>query len=358
MPSYYDEKTKTWYCKFYYTDYTGTRKQKKKRGFKLQREAKEWERSFLETKNHDVNIKFKNFIPKYFEDAENRLKESTLENKKHIITLKILPFFSDMVLSEITPLNVRQWQNELLNYRDENNKPYSQTYLKSIQNQLSAIFNYAVRYYNLKENPCLKAGPLGKKHADKMLIWTMEEFQQFIRAEEKPDLYTAFTILYFTGMRSGELLALTWKDIDLENNMIRINKTYQRIKKKDVITVPKTPCSIRNIVIFDYLADIIKSYKEKIYHPHVNDRIFPFTKHRLGYEMTRICEKTGVKKIRIHDLRHSHASLLIELGFSPLLIAERLGHENVETTLNTYAHLYPNKQVELAAKLQNILVPN
>lgn len=171
-------------------------------------------------------------------------------------------------------------------------------------------------------------------------------------------MYAAFTVLYFTGMRSGELLALTWKDIDLENNTIQINKTYQRIKKKDVITVPKTPCSIRNVVIFDYLTDIIKSYKAKIYRPHVNDRIFPFTKHRLGYEITQNCKKSGVKKIRIHDLRHSHASLLIELGFSPLLIAERLGHENVETTLNTYAHLYPNKQNELANKLQNILVPN
>lgn len=180
MPSYYDENTKTWYCKFYYTDYNGTRKQKKKRGFKLQREAKEWERNFLETRELDVNIKFKNFVPQYFKDTENRIKESTLENKKYIVDQKILPFFSDMILSEITPLNVRQWQNELLAYRDKNNKPYSQTYLKTIQNQLSAIFNYGVRYYNLKENPCIKAGSLGKKHADKMLIWTLEEFQQFI----------------------------------------------------------------------------------------------------------------------------------------------------------------------------------
>lgn len=153
-------------------------------------------------------------------------------------------------------------------------------------------------------------------------------------------------------MRIGELLALTWKDIDMDNNTISISKSYQRINREDVITKPKTPKSNRTIVIFNHLAEIIREYKSHIYKPHANDRVFQCTKHFFEHEIKRICAKSEVKKIRIHDIRHSHASLLIELGFSPLLIAERLGHENIETTLNTYSHLYPNKQVELAEKLQ------
>lgn len=356
MPAYKDEKTNTWYCKFYYENAQGEKKQKLKRGFTLQREAKDWERNFLETRSLDINVKFKNFVQQYYEDIETRLRKSTVANKKLLINSKIVPYFGDMVLSEIKPVHVRQWQNSLLSYQDMNGKPYSQTYLKTINNQLSAIFNYAVRYYDLKENPCVKAGSMGKKNADEMQIWTLQEFQQFIAADESIESYTAFNILYFTGIRVGELLALTWKDIDFNAKTIRINKSLQRIHREDVITKPKTPKSNRTIVIFDYLLDIIAAYKKSIYKPHVNDRLFMFTKFYLRNEMVRISSRAGVKKIRIHDLRHSHASLLIELNFSPLLIAERLGHEKIETTLNTYSHLYPNKQNTLAETLQKILV--
>lgn len=358
MPAYKDEKTGTWYCKFYYTDINGVKQQKKKRGFKLQRDAKEWERNFLESRTLDVNIKFKNFLQQYYTDMESRLKKNTMNSKRFMIESKIVPFFGDMILSEIKPVHVRQWQNTLLTYTDEDGQPYAQTYLKSINNQLSAIFNYAVRYYDLKENPCHKAGSMGKKQAEEMQIWTLEEFRQFTQAIHKPELYAAYNVMYYTGVRVGELLALTWADIDLDNNTISITKSYQRLNGEDIITTPKTPKSIRTIMIFDYLAEIIRTYKASIYKPHVNDRVFPYTKGKLGRYLKQITDTAGLKKIRLHDLRHSHASLLIELGFSPLLIAERLGHENIETTLNTYSHLYPNKQLELADRLQEISVPN
>lgn len=354
MPAYKDEKTGTWYAKFYYTDCTGAKKQKMKRGFQLQREAKEYERNFLETKALD-NIRFKNFVEQYYKDAETRLKKSTVNNKRFLIELKIIPFFGEMVLSDIKPLHVREWQNNLINHVDEDGNRYSPTYLKTINNQLSAIFNYAVRYYDLRENPCIKAGSMGKKHADEMHIWTFEQFNQFIAEADKIEVYTAFNVLYYTGMRSGELLALTWKDIDFYNNTINIDKSYQRIEREDIITTPKTPKSIRVIKMFDYLANILSEYKSHFYKPHISDRLFNFTKYHLQHEIKKISDKAGLEKIRVHDLRHSHASLLIELGFSPLLIAERLGHENIETTLNTYSHLYPNKQVELADKLQELV---
>ena len=231
---------------------------------------------------------------------------------------------------------------------------YSPTYLKTINNQLSAIFNYAVRYYDLKSNPCAKAGSMGKSKAEEMDFWTGEEFRRFSDSVMNKRLsYMAFMTLYWTGMRLGELLALNPKDVDLEKRTISITKSYQRLGKKDVITPPKTPKSKRVITIPEFLAADIKDYMDSLYDLQENDRLFPITKYYLEHEMQRGIKESGVKRIRVHDLRHSHASMLIKLGFSPLEIANRLGHEKVETTLNTYAHLYPNKQTKLAERLDS-----
>ena len=159
------------------TDYTGTQKQKKKRGFKLQREAKEWERNFLETQQADLSMTFENFVKIYNEDMRHRLREHTFIQKQYVIDKKLLPFFGKIPVSQITPAHIRKWQNSLMAYRDENDKPYSETYLRTINSQLSAIMNYAVRYYNLRENPCRKAGSIGKSHADEMQFWTTEKWK-------------------------------------------------------------------------------------------------------------------------------------------------------------------------------------
>lgn len=196
---------------------------------------------------------------------------------------------------------------------------------------------------------------MGKNKADEMQFWTKEEFDQFIEAVmDKRMSYIAFMLLYWTGMRLGELLALTAGDIDLEKQTISVNKSYQRIEKRDVITEPKTPKSKRVITIPEFLVADLQDYLNSLYHSRKHDRILPVTKYYLEHEMKRGVEKSGVKRIRIHDIRHSHASLLVEMGFSPLEIADRLGHEKVETTLNTYSHLYPNKQMKLAQKLNNV----
>lgn len=299
---------------------------------------------------------FKDFIELYMKDMEHRLKPSTIANKRFLIDLKITPYFGRMPLNEIKPTDVRHWQNELTSYRDENGNPYSQTYLKTIQNQLTAIFNYAVKYYGLKENPCHKAGGMGKKNADEMLFWTKDEFARFIEAvRDKPAAYAIYMTLYYTGMREGELLALTPADVDMENATIRINKSYQRLNGQDVVTTPKTPKSNRTVTIPAVLVNCLKEYMAQCYDLQPDDRLFPYTKHYLNHEMERGCKRSGVKKIRVHDVRHSHASLLVEMGFSPLLIAERLGHERVQTTMETYSHLYPNKQTEVARQLDGIL---
>ena len=343
-----DKKTGKWLIQYRYTDWQGKRRKSTKRGFATKREAEEWLRNFLITQKADFDMKFEDFWKMYCADMETRLREHTMRTKKYIVELKILPYFGNKRVNDITAADIRQWQNELIKMG------YSPTYLKTINNQLSAIFNYAVRYYDLKSNPCAKAGSMGKSKAEEMDFWTGEEFRRFIDSVMNKRLsYMAFMTLYWTGMRLGELLALNPKDVDLEKRTISITKSYQRLGKKDVITPPKTPKSKRVITIPEFLAADIKDYIDSLYELRENDRLFPITKYYLEHEMQRGIKESGVKRIRVHDLRHSHASMLIELGFSPLEIANRLGHEKVETTLNTYAHLYPNKQTKLAERLDS-----
>lgn len=343
-----DKKTGKWLIQYRYTDWQGKRRKSTKRGFATKREAEEWLRNFLITQKADFDMKFEDFWKMYYADMETRLREHIMRTKKYIVELKILPYFGNKRVNDITAADIRQWQNELIKMG------YSPTYLKTINNQLSAIFNYAIRYYDLKSNPCAKAGSMGKSKAEEMDFWTVEEFRKFIDSVMNKRLsYMAFMTLYWTGMRLGELLALNPKDVDLEKRTISITKSYQRLGKKDVITPPKTPKSKRVITVPEFLAVDIKDYMDSLYDLQENDRLFPITKYYLEHEMQRGIKESGVKRIRVHDLRHSHASMLIELGFSPLEIANRLGHEKVETTLNTYAHLYPNKQTKLAERLDS-----
>lgn len=341
-----DPKTGKWLIQYRYTDWQGTRKKSTKRGFDTKKEAEEWLRKFLVTQQSAFNMNFEDFLKLYYADMETRLREHTMRNKKYIIDLKILPYFGKLPINAIKAPDIRKWQNLLMQ------QGYSQTYLKTIHNQLNAIFNYAVKYYDLKGNPCSKAGSMGRNKAEEMLFWTKDEFSKFIDCVMDKHLsYMAFMVLFWTGIRIGELLALTAADIDFEKRTIRISKSYQRLNRRDVITPPKTEKGNRTIAIPAFLAVDLQDYLHSLYQPDPGDRLFPVTKSYLEHEMRRGSEASGVKRIRLHDLRHSHASLLVEMGFSPLEIRDRLGHEKVETTLNVYGHLYPNKQEILAGRL-------
>ena len=339
-----------WYANFYYTNWTGEKKHICKRGFKTQREAKEYESSCLEQQNTTSDILFSSLVENYLEDMEHRLKPTTMENKRFIIEGKLLPYFSKLKICDIDTIKIRKWQNKLISYRDEKGKPFSQTYLKTVNNQLSALMNYAVAHYQLPTNPCRAAGSIGKSKAEEMNIWTQKQYETFSNAIQKSAAKLAFDILFYTGMRSGELLALTPADI-LSSKRININKNYAKINGEELFLEPKTPKAKRCISIPDFLYDDIMEYMSKLYGIEKEDRIFYFTKSFLDKEIKRVAENAGLPFIRVHDLRHSHASMLIEMGFTPLEIANRLGHESVKTTLDTYSHLYPDKDQKLADRL-------
>lgn len=192
---------------------------------------------------------------------------------------------------------------------------------------------------------------MGKEKTKEMLFWTKEEYLNFSDAMiDKPISFYAFEVLYWCGIRLGELLALTQEDFDLNKSTVRINKSYQRISRKDVIIEPKTPKSVRIIKMPDFLTEEIEEYIKSIYGIKPKDRLFPITKSYLHNEMKRGSKEQGIKRIRVHDLRHSYVSLLIEMGFSVVAIADRVGHENIDITYR-YPHLFPSKQVEIADKL-------
>ena len=351
MAAFKNKTNGTWYVQFRYTAWKGERQQKLKRGFATKKEAQAWEREFLMQKQADVNMTFESFAQLYEKDMKPKLKLNTWLTKESIIQKKILPYFGKRKLSEITAKDVMDWQNAIRGLTDAKGKPYSPTYLKTVHNQLSALFNHAVRYYGLQVNPAAKAGNMGVEERREMLFWTKEEYLKFADAMmDKPLSYYAFEMLYWCGIREGELLALTPTDFDFEAGTVSISKSYQRLKGKDVITTPKTKKSNRVIKMPKFLCGEMEDYLKMFYSTGANERIFPVSKHYLHHEMDRGAKAAGVKRIRIHDLRHSHISLLIDMGFTALAIADRVGHESIDITYR-YAHLFPTRQTEMADKL-------
>lgn len=235
MPVYKDGNNGTFYVQCYYRDARGSKRHKTKRGFSSEVEAAVWESRFKSLNGGAMDMTFSEFVEVYASEVKPRIREHTWITKEYIINDKLVPFFGDMRMCDVRPIDVIRWQNELTEHRDADGKPWAPTYLRTI-------------------------------------------------------------------------------------------------------VMPAFLC--------DEMADFIEMRDDVA----PDERLFAVTKHFLAHEMERGCKASGVKRIRIHDIRHSHVSLLIEMGFSALAIAERMGHEAVDITYR-YAHLFPTKQDEMAAAL-------
>ena len=199
MSAYKDKTQGTWYVSFRYIDWTGKKTQKLKRGFKTKKEALNYEKEFIRKTAADMKMEMNSFIQVYFEDKKNELKENSIRNKQHMMNKHIVPYFGTRKMNEITPAEIIQWQNTI------QEKGYSKTYERMIQNQLNALFNHAQRIYNLKENPCKKVKKMGKSDANKLEFWTKAEYDRFIAGiEQGSEDYLIFEILFWTGIREGD----------------------------------------------------------------------------------------------------------------------------------------------------------
>jgi integrase len=341
--AYKEKDTKTWSAQWFEINAKGEKRKRKKRGFETKREALEYERQKKLSTTRDMDMKLSEFMEVYFEDKQNELKERTIKNKKYMMEQHIIPYFGNKKMSEITASQIIQWQNEI------QMKGFSESYLRMIQNQLTSLFTHASRIYDLHTNPCKKVKKMGNFDSKSLNFWTTEEYQKFLATMKEGSKYhLIFEILFWTGCRIGELLALTPSDIDFDKNQISITKTYYRTGRQDIVTEPKTKQSVRRIEIPEFLKQEIKDFIDRHYGMPEDERLFPVVQEAVQHKMKRQIEIAGVKKIRVHDLRHSHVAYLIHKGIEPILIKDRLGHKDIRITLNTYGHLYPNQQRKVA----------
>ena len=310
MPAYHDNNRDTWYCKFYFRDYDGERHQKWKRGFATREDALAYEKNFL-----DMNLTsggdeiFSKVYEEYIHDVSNTLKPSTLVTKENIFKNWILPYFGNKRLENITVADVRKWQVILMN--DDHH--YTKSYITAINAQLSTFMNYANRIYGLPSNPCKRAGAVSGAEPKEREFWTPEEYELFRDAiSEDLCAFTCFEVLYWTGMREGELLGLFEEDIDFEHHQIHSDRTFFRMKGEDHFQTPKTHASNRVVDVPNFLCDEIRVWLRTLSRSQRKYRIFPVQRQFLERRMKKYSEIAGVKRIRIHDLRHSHISLLID----------------------------------------------
>lgn len=349
MPAYKDTARGTWYVSFHYTDYTGINRRKMKRGFKTKREAQEFERKFLEKGHKEPTITYEAFEEEYMEDCRHRFKPTTIIGKENAQKNYIIPYFGRVKLCDITPLKVRTWQNEMME-----DGAYAETTLNRMHSEFSAAMNYAVKYYNLQQNPCRLAGTMGSQQASEMKIWTQEQFEHFIKFEKKSAYRVAFLTLYWTGMRAGELLALTPADIERDRKVIHVTKGFAVIEGKELFLTPKTSSSKRDIEINSQLhEELLKYIDSMMIGP--NERMFYFQRAGMLKEFHKKSDEAGLEQIRIHDLRHSHASWLIHMGLPITAISKRLGHRDPSITLKVYSHIMPGDERSIADKIEESL---
>lgn len=352
MPAYKDNNG-TWYIKYYITGKDGKKHSTTKRNFKTKKEAVEYEMTARSLDNGKLlNVTFSGFIDQYFEDKvkSKKIKQRTATMKRYLIDTHILPYFKDKKITEITALDLERWQSEIIA------KGFERTYERMIANQMSAILNHAVTYYSLPTNPYKKIDKMGNSEAkSKAQFWEREEYDKFIATfEEGSKYYVLFETLFWTGMRIGEVLSLTYERINPITKEITINETYHREKKKDYITEPKTENSVRTIEIPAFLLDELTTYYERLYNYPANERLFPIVVRTVEKTMVAHIEKAGVTYIRVHDLRHSHATYLMNKNVPLKDIANRLGHKNINQIINTYGHAAKNSEKKIANMLDEL----
>ena len=372
MPIYQDKKIKLYKYRTYIKNVDGTITQKQKNGFKTKKEARNAEKKLLlenekyldrvlnEERNINSIISFEDLWNEYNSYIKLKLKPNSYRSVKNRITNHILPYFKRFNdLNEIKARDYVKWQEMI----DE--KEFGYSYKKSLHTAMVTLLNYAIKFCDLKENIASKIGNFkNNKSINKNVdFWTYEEFTRFIDVVDDKIDKLLFKTLYFTGMRVGECLALTWND--LENDYIKISKTIskEKINGERVITSPKTKSSNRKILLDDEVLNELLEYKtycEKKIHFDKKWFIFgdlkPLSPTTIERHKNNYCDKAGVKKIRIHDFRHSHASLLISRGVPITVVQARLGHSNPSITLQIYSHMMPNDDYK-AIKAINALKP-
>lgn len=346
---------------------TGKKLYTTRRGFKTEKEAKitksRLELEALDNKyKPEKNYTFSDIQKMWYQEYKLTVRESTLSRVNFLFNKNIFPYFENR---KISSFSVSYCQKIVNKWKDE----YS-TY-KALKTYTTAVFDYAVRINVLHSNPMkevyISKGNYRKKD-ERIKFYESEELKEFLEVAKKdkfPLSYPLFRLLAFTGVRKGEALALTWDDIDFENKMLSITKTIARNTKNEiVINHPKTETSIREISLDGVTVEILKKWrqdqrkyllsygynslnpKQIVFASKNNNYLDPLRPNNI---QKRLCRESGIKDITIHGFRHTHCSLLFEAGLSIQDVRNRLGHSDIQTTMNIYAHV-TKKQKDISAE--------
>lgn len=359
MAIYKDKKRGTYYVSVYVTYRNGERKRVLRRGFKTRQEAQRAEAEIIldATIEDPDNPLFEDVVDEYLEWYERRNKATSVHRMKKEARLYLKPFFKGKRIQDIRKRDIMKFHDFLLD-------KLAISSAKNVHGYLSTLFNYAIKMEYTKVNVAREVGNIKASASKKMDYWSLEEFKKFMNFVENPKYQALFMCLFYSGARIGELLGLTWNDVDFNKNTLNINKTASMGK----ITTPKTKSSIRTIIMPNHTMNLLRILKLQI-NPKDDYYIFgefydPLTQnavslyyHKLFKKIIEEKGKDYLKKIRIHDFRHSHASYLINNGYDIQIVSKRLGHAKVSTTYDIYSHLYPNKEEEAVARMEEDFKP-
>lgn len=358
-----------WYFTCYYTNIQGNKKQYKSKMFLTKQEAEKEELLFLAKRDNPTLVKFDIISLDYFKYMYSSRKESTIYSYEYAFKKNIEPYFSDFYINNINIQLINHWKAET------RKKGYKLAYLNKLYVILKEIFDYAIRNYNLESNVVQLSGRFEHVNdevvsdEDKLRYITHDDFNKFISCIEDITWKTFFIFLYYTGMRKGEIQALTWNDINFNSNEVIVNKTLS-VKTRELYKITSTKNYInRKIKISKTLREQLLLYKD--YCKQYSD----FKESWFVFGCTRFMPQTtidnkkhhyfklsGVKEITIHEFRHSHVSLLINEYVKSgqtdttkffLMLSNRMGH-SIKVMQETYMHLFPTIQNEIVDLLDNL----
>lgn len=369
MPSFEQNKSsKLWSVRFREAD-NGKERQRRLSGFKTKREAQAGyvayqsereQKLLLEKQKKDAapdEMLFGTLVDAYLAYTKARVKESSYTDIESKIRNRIRPYFDEKRVCDITPLLVLKWQQSIM-------EQYTYEYCYWCISRLSSIYKYGERYHDITNIMHKVDRPRNLEPKKEMQFWTEEQFATFIAGVKDPAYNAFFRTLYLIGCRRGEGCALTWQDVNLEAGTVRINKSITtKVKNTPYkITTPKNGASNRTLKIPPAFCRYLAAYKEQMRTidpartapaAFVFGGAAPLPSSSIDHLFKRTINETGVPMIRIHDLRHSCASLLISKGVSIVAVSRYLGHTNTQQTLNTYSHMMPDDQTYLLGVLEN-----
>lgn len=329
------------------------------RTFKTKKEAQLQEQLFKISNDEIASLTFYDVYLHYLEYQKTKVQPSTIYNTERLMEVHVLPYFKNKKISKINSIELMEWQKEI------NSKDYSIKYKKDMFTYLSSVFKYAVKHFDLDKNPMTKLDNFHdiKAKVSRIDFFTLDEYLKFISVVDDPVYKLFFELLFYSGCRRGEILALTWQDVNWITNEISITKTVKSARGtgSQYIGYPKTGNGVRNIILPD---DVLNELKEQYILDKqldgFNDEFYvcggiDFLKNStIERRKNNFCKLAKVKQIRIHDFRHSHAALLINQGISMYILSKRLGHAKIEITANIYGHLYPSVQEQIKDTLNNL----